>query len=162
MQNRTLDLNIERSEINFNATHMGFLQVEGTFTRFEASLQLDGENLKSIAGHIDVASIHTDESTRDKTLLSDGYLHVAAFPQIRFSGTSIRKATAGNRIEGELTIKDQTRSLSIPCQFTWQEDRSILLEAELSLSRKHFDLDFGGMDALIGDQIDVSLHLFFE
>ncbi|MDW3192455.1 MAG: YceI family protein [Cytophagales bacterium] len=160
MQNRTLVLNNERSELSFMITHMGFLTVEGNFGAFDASLTMENDYISQIEGTIQVASIYTEESTRDETLKGPVYLDAKRFPTMTFSSNSILLSTSENQINGRLRIKSEEREVVIPYQIE-HLDTSLILTAEVLILRSEFNLDFGAMDQLIGDEIKVSAKLVF-
>ncbi len=139
---------------------MGFLNVEGTFSEFEASLTLENDEISQIEGKIQVASINTDEPTRDKTLKDPGYLDAENFPVISFSSRSAYPFLGESPMTGQLRIKSEEREVVIPMQMERLES-SIRLSAEVVIHRSKFNLDFGPMDALIGDEIQVSAKLAF-
>lgn len=139
---------------------MGFLTVEGAFDAFDASLTLLNDAISQIQGEIQVTSIHTGEATRDETLRSSGYLDAERFPTISFSGQSTSFKSSEIQLNGLLKIKSVARELVIHCQIQ-QEDTIIILLNEVPISRSEFNLDFGAMDQLIGDEIKVSAKLVF-
>lgn len=161
-QTRTLELDLERSELTFQASHMGFLSVKGTFTVFEATMSLVNGQPVSIRGSIQVGSIDTDEPNRDKTLLGEGYLNAAAFPNIHFQSTLAAEIDSKHIIDGILQLKSEKRSLSISSEVQFQGDGSALLQSDIILNRSHFNLHFGAMDALIGEEIQVEMLLWFN
>lgn len=65
-------------------------------------------------------------------------------------------------IDGSLTIKDQKRSISLPCKLNALEDGSVSITGKIALSRKAFGLEFGAMNALIGAEIKVRIDLTFK
>lgn len=140
---------------------MGFLSVEGTFREFEASLILEKDLISQVEGEIWVASINTEEPSRDETLLSEGYLDAEQFRSIHFSSSFIDKEISGYTITGTLRIKGEERTVTIPCGIIIEQDQSVHLNGKITIKRSTFNLDFGSMDALIGDEIQVSVQLVF-
>lgn len=161
-QTRTLELDLERSEISFHASHIGFLSVKGTFRAFEATMSLVNGKPVSVRGSIQVGSIDTDEPNRDETLLGEGYLNAAVFPNIHFQSTSVSENDSGHLISGILHLKSEKRSLSIPSQVQFQGEGSVVLQSNITLNRSHFNLHFGAMDALIGEEVQVEMLLWFN
>lgn len=161
VQDRTLHLDIAHSHISFQVAHMGFLRVEGNFSAFEVALQFS-EQQAQVTSVIDVRSIDTDEPTRDTSLLGKGYLDADQFPHITFRSTSFHFQDTSQLIHGQLTIKGETRAISIPIEMDTLSDASVYVQGQLSISRAAFLLDFGAMDALIGDEINIQLDLRFD
>jgi len=74
------------SSIKFAALHMGFLEVEGSFTDFEGEIRLPANktDLQKIKGNLKilVESIHTENTQRDRSLVSDSFFHTDVYPII--------------------------------------------------------------------------------
>jgi len=148
------------SEIKFKAKHMGILNVNGRFTEFSGSLILSDDGLKA-EGQIMVASVDTNNKTRDKELKSVDFLDSEKYPEIIYR--SIRSFTENEKsiIEGELTIKDQARTLAFPYELT-KTGKGILIEFETTITRSEFNLEFDSMDGLVGDEVVLKGYLLFE
>lgn len=157
-QTRTLGLDLQRSDIAFTIDHMGFLTVEGTFSEFQASLKLNNGRISQIEGEIMVASINTEAPARDETLIGPGYLDADNFSSISFSSRSAHRSYS--EIAGRLKIKSEVREVFIPYQMK-PEASEIIFMAEVVIKRSEFNLDFGAMNSLIGDEIKVSVRLVF-
>jgi polyisoprenoid-binding protein YceI len=77
---------------------------------------LDGETLdwRSDVARIEASSVTTGDDRRDADLRSDHFLDVATFPSITFASTGVERVAKDQyRLDGELTIRDVTRSISL-------------------------------------------------
>ena len=87
--------------ISFKASHLGYSYILGHFEDFNGRFTYDaadpGSSTASVT--IDVKSLDTDHSERDKHLRGPEYFDVDANPKISFTSTSY----AGNKTEGTLT-----------------------------------------------------------
>ncbi len=113
---RTWDMDKAHSNIHFSVDHI-FSKVNGHFNDFTLDLSFDPGDLKGskFAFTINVDSIDTNITKRDKHLLSADFFDAGKFPQIRFESTQI--TDAGNsvyEVSGKLTIKDQAYDLTLP------------------------------------------------
>lgn len=159
-QIRTFGLDPESSDISFGVSHLGFLTVDGKFSKFSGKCEIQSDTLLSISGVISVASIDTDDKTRDESLKSEAYLDSENYPQIEFYSTSIKSNDGFIALTGKLKIKDQERIIHIPIEYVLADDRqSCLIMASTSINRKDFLLDFGAMDALVGDEVSIELKM---
>jgi polyisoprenoid-binding protein YceI len=88
--------------------------VDGNFRKFEAHLYSSKEDFTDAVFEItvDVASINTDNESRDKDLKSDHFFDVAKYPEIKFKSTSISKTEGKNyKLTGNLTMHGVTKTV---------------------------------------------------
>ncbi|WP_371618064.1 YceI family protein [Streptomyces sp. NBC_00454] len=108
------------TSIGFTVRHAMVTNVRGTFSDHEGTLHLDGSDPARSTAVIDVkiASVDTGIADRDGHLRSGDFFDAETFPLMTFRSTSAAQ-TGGDtyRIDGELTIKDVTRPLSIDLEF---------------------------------------------
>lgn len=82
-------------------TFWGLMTVHGRFHRFDGSYEI-GDDAK-IELTIDVDSVDTGNTTRDKHLRSDDFFHLAEHPQIRFTSTRVDHLDDGTlQVQGNL------------------------------------------------------------
>lgn len=104
------------SRIGFVARHAMVTKVRGSFNEFEGEAQLDFDNPAASTASltIEVASIDTRNPQRDEHLRTNEFFDAPRFPQIRFTATGVRPlGDERYLLEGDLTIKDVTRPVSI-------------------------------------------------
>lgn len=155
-QTDTLVIDSKASQVAFTIKHLGVLNVDGKFGRFDGSITFKKGKPQYIESIIDVASIGTNDSVRDRTIVSEGYLDAESFPLISF----VSKAISENTIIGVLRIKNVEKQI----EMLYSIDENSFLIISTTLSRAKFKLDFGAMNGLIGDKISVNLKLkpFFK
>lgn len=103
------------STIAATAVHIGFAKIHGRFRDFAGTVTLaDPLEDSSVELIIDAASIDTDNADRDTHLRSPDFLDVAAFPQIRYSGSRPTVLSPETwQLDGELTMKNVTRTVPL-------------------------------------------------
>lgn len=109
------------STIGFTARHAMVAKVGGTFDDFEVRIHADAEDPEqsTVTVRIGAASVNTRNAQRDEHLRSADFLDVAAFPDITFTSTSVEEVDdMAFMITGELTIRDVTRTMVVPVDFT--------------------------------------------
>lgn len=156
-QTKTYDIDVQKSLIEFNVDHMGVLNVKGSFESFQGTLVFKDNKLLKIHSTIDAKSIVTKDESRDKTLRSKPYLNVNEYPKIHFSSSAVEDTNARKTITGTLRIRDVEKTISFPFEYGIKEDGIYSIIAETKIDRREFGLDFGSMNALIGNQVSVTL-----
>jgi polyisoprenoid-binding protein YceI len=157
------------SSINFSIRHLGVSKVRGRFTRFDAEV-IVGETLEATSVHatIEVGSINTDNADRDAHVLSPDIIDVERRPTMTFRSTRVLGADAEWQVDGELTIGDITRPVTLAVEFGGIETtpggpRHAGFEATTEIRRKDFGIDVAmppGVSAVaLGDVVKVELDL---
>jgi polyisoprenoid-binding protein YceI len=107
------------SEVQFKVKHLVISTVTGSFKDFEGSLESEDEfsNAKiHFAAKTD--SIFTNNEQRDEHLKSDDFFNAEKYPQLTFTGKSFTKVAGSDwKLEGDLTIRDVTKSISLDVEF---------------------------------------------
>jgi polyisoprenoid-binding protein YceI len=103
------------SSIEFEVKHMMIATVRGRFKDFEGTIEAAPDiNDSRVYGTVKAASIDTNQPQRDEHLRSPDFLDVERYPEIRFESTHIEPLGGPKyRITGELTIRDQTRAVTL-------------------------------------------------
>jgi polyisoprenoid-binding protein YceI len=116
----TYNIDPAHSRLGFVARHAMVTKVRGSFNDFEGTTVINGANpsQSSVNLTLQVASIDTRNEQRDGHIRTNDFLDVESFPQITFKSTSIEH-DGGNdfKVTGDLTIKDVTKSITIPLEF---------------------------------------------
>ncbi|MFT8395004.1 YceI family protein [Propionibacterium sp.] len=169
--NGDYDLDAAHSSLEFVARHAMITKVRGTFDDFTATAHIDGANPaeSSVDVEIKADSIDTRSDDRDAHLKSADFFDVEKYPTLKFVSTKVT-VTATNEIEitGDFTIKDVTRSLSIPFEFTGSAtdpfgNERVGFTGEVDINRKDFGLTWnaaleaGGV--LVSDKIKLQLEI---
>jgi polyisoprenoid-binding protein YceI len=108
------------SNIGFSVRHAMVANVHGSFGEFEGTLDLNGTDPAHSSASIEVtiASVDTGAPDRDTHLRSGDFFEADKFPKMTFTSTSAEERGGdAYRINGDLTIKDVTKPLSIDLEF---------------------------------------------
>ncbi|MBO2453053.1 YceI family protein [Actinomadura barringtoniae] len=154
------------SSVGFQIRHLGISKVRGHFGTFETELTV-GETVGSIAvtATVQLASIDTGNPDRDAHVCSSDLLDVEKRPTMAFRSTRISGDGEDWTMEGELTIGDVTRPLSLAVEFGGVVDSAVDgrrhagFEATGEIRRKEFGLDFA--PGVLGDVVKINLDLQF-
>jgi polyisoprenoid-binding protein YceI len=120
----------------------------------------------AVSASIDLGSIDTGNADRDAHLRSSELLDVEERPTMTFRSTCISGSGEDWTLDGDLTIGDVTRPISLDVEFGGVADvfdgtRHSGFEARGELRRNDFGLSFGALDALLGQVVKLELDLEF-
>ncbi len=162
----TYTIDPSHSRVGFSARHAMVTKVRGSFNEYSGSATVaDGK--ATIAIEISAASIDTRSADRDGHLQSPDFFDVANFPKITFKSTSVKDGGAGIVVDGELTIKDVTKPLSIEFEYTgtakdpFGNDR-FGFEGQAEINRKDFGLTWNAALETGGLLVSENIKLEFE
>jgi polyisoprenoid-binding protein YceI len=151
-----------RSEIAFTAKQMG-VSVDGHFTRFDATIDLDPAKPES--GHaevsVDVASLTTGDDDADGTARDKPWLDAAAFPKATFKSSAVRALGPGRyEVKGTLTLRGKPRDITVPFASANEADGGTVVSGAFSLNRSDFGI--GGGEWNEGDVVANAVQVRFR
>ncbi|MFI0406386.1 YceI family protein [Actinomadura sp. 3N508] len=164
----TWNIDPAHSEVTFVIRHL-MTKVRGAFTEFSGSVQIAEELSESSAtAEIKVASLDTRNADRDAHVRTADVLDVENHPLMTFVSTGVRAEGGEYFLDGELTIKDVTRPVSLSVEFNgvaedpWGGTRAGF-SAHTTVNRKDWGIEFNvplkGDKALLGDKVDLNLEV---
>lgn len=168
------ELDPTHTTVAFRVRHMMVTWQRGRFRVVRGSLQLDRQDVtrSRVEAEIDVASVDTDVPQRDQHLRSADFFDTENHPTMRFRSTRVTAVADGLRVEGELVIRGQSRSVALEAETISPESLDpfgmlkVGTSAKTSFSRKDFGLvwnavlETGGV--AVGDTVHVELDLQFQ
>jgi polyisoprenoid-binding protein YceI len=155
------------SSVGFTIRHLGISKVRGRFTDFDADVVV-GDSLEttSVAATIQLASVDTGNADRDAHVQAPDIIDVAQRPTMAFRSTAVVEVDEGEwRIDGEVTIGDVTRPLSLAVEHGGLQEspadgaRHAGFEATGELRRSDFGIAPGVPAAMLGDVVRFELDL---
>jgi polyisoprenoid-binding protein YceI len=160
----TWDFDPAHTYVGFVVRHLVVTKVRGRFENVEGHIVTAENPLDSaVEVSIDLNSVNTNNETRDNHLRSADFFEVATYPRMTFRSTGLRDAGDGFVLDGELTIKDVTRPVSLDFElegFTpdpWGGTR-LGASARGEINRKDFNVSFEGVNdgiAVVADKIEL-------
>lgn len=158
------------SNVGFKVRHLGISNVRGSFTDYDATVQFDPNDLRTLTveATVDVASINTENERRDNHLRSDDFFNAEQFPTIRFVGKDVRNIDAARfDLVGDLTIRDVTKEVVLAGEFFGigeaRNGRKAGFEATTTVNRFDYNLrwdnltEAGGL--VVGEEVEIILEL---
>jgi polyisoprenoid-binding protein YceI len=163
-------LDKSHASVQFGINHF-FSEVPGSFSDFTGTFYFDENNLKGskVEFAVKVASVTTGEPDRDSHLQSPDFFDAAKYPQMTFVSTGIQKTGANTyNIQGKLTIRDVTRTVTLPLIITgkadnpWKEGAVIMgWKIETTLDRTQYGVGTGSWaaTAIVGDEVRIKVQM---
>lgn len=107
------------SEIGFKVKHMMITNVNGSFARFRSNASTEGDDFNGaqFTFEAEVDSIHTGVADRDAHLKSNDFFSAEEFPLLGFRSTQVKVDGDEVKIEGEITIRDVTKPITLTGEF---------------------------------------------
>jgi polyisoprenoid-binding protein YceI len=159
----TWTLDGAKSSVGLSSKSMwNLIKVKGRFTQVTgaAAISAAGEATGTIT--VASASIDTGNNKRDHHLQSGDFFDAAKYPDISASVTSVTLAGDGEdaTFSGTLTVRDQTRPVTISGKVSAQGTDEIKLDAELPVNRGDYGMSFNQLNAMSLDNI-ITIHAVF-
>lgn len=132
MSAQTFDLTTKSAEVNFTYD----TSTKGSFSDVSATIKFDVSKLAkgSIFGTVNVSTLNTGNTMRDKHLKSKDYFDAATYPTMKFSSTSISQSGDSFIIKGNLKIKSTEKEVT----FT-----AVKMDGKITLTATIYGSDFG-------------------
>lgn len=167
---KSYNVNIEESSLAWKATKKVSGGHEGIVKLSEGSLQAENDAITAGSFVIDMNTIEATDLTEEtgKSALeahlkgtrkpeeNDHFFNVTKYPTSKFEITKATKKDGNSYdVEGNLTIKDVTKNITIPATITL-DGTTLNADAEFNVNRKDFNVKYGTTDfdpTLLADKI---------
>ena len=103
------------SALEFEIQKLGLVTVKGRVPGFSGTIQ--GGETPTLSGVVDASSITTFDETRDGHVQSPEFFDTERYPELRFESTAVRARGDELVVEGDLTIKDVTKPVTLTGSF---------------------------------------------
>jgi polyisoprenoid-binding protein YceI len=163
------ELDLAHTAVEFVARHI-LTKVRGRFTGFSGWIDVaETPEESSVEVEVKTASIQTNTEQRDQHLKSDDFLNAEKWPVMTFRSTAVRHTGgAGFELDGELTIRDVTRLITLTGEYigtdTNPSGKTVLAAtAKGTLEREDWNvswnmvLETGGF--LVSKKVDLELEI---
>ncbi|STP12112.1 Protein yceI precursor [Helicobacter mustelae] len=151
------------SSVWFEAKHLVFSKVRGTFDNFDGKIDVDPDTKKInvFEGSVDVKSINTRDKKRDNHLRATDFFDVIKYPKGSFKMTKYEDG----KIYGDLTFRGVTKPIVLkaeveaPLKHPVNKKEFVVLEAEGKINRKDFGIGKETKNAIVGDEIEIDIKI---
>lgn len=163
----TFNIDPTHSRVGFSARHAMVAKVRGSFNEYSGSGTV-ADGAASLYIDMVVSSIDTRNADRDAHLQSPDFFDAPSYPKITFASTSVKDAGAEKvTVEGNLTIKDVTKPISIEFEYTGTAtdpygNARFGFEGAAEINRKDFGLTWNVALETGGFLVSENVKLEFE
>ena len=164
------DIDVTHSTLGFAVKHLGVGTTRGAFTDYTGVIEFNPEDYSTFSADVTIqaTSIDTKVEARDNHLRNADFFDVEKYPTITFTSTRLEKRGAGAVIVGDLTIKDVTKTLTIPVTVSGPitspfGGRVIGIAGQTIINRQDFNvswsknLDNGGL--VVDDMVELIIEI---
>jgi polyisoprenoid-binding protein YceI len=162
-------LDVSHSRLGFVARHAMVTKVRGQLGAFTGTAHIDETNPadSKVDLSIDVTSIETGSPDRDGHLKSGDFFDVETYPTITFASTDVKRDGSDWTVTGDLTIKDVTKSVTIPFEQTGSArdpfgNVRVGFEGETTINRKDWGLTWNAALETGGVLVSEKIKLEFD
>jgi polyisoprenoid-binding protein YceI len=157
------------TSVEFAGKHMMVTTVRGRFRQFTARVEVEDDDPTTarVTASIKTASLDTAVDQRDAHLRSPDFFDVERYPELTYVSTSIGPVGDHRyRVTGDLTIKDQTRPVTLDVEVEERfndpfGNERIGVSATGKLNRRDWGLTWNQVleagRLLVGDQIKLEI-----
>lgn len=137
------------------------MQTKGSFTGVKGDVIFNRSDLNAclFKVSIDPSTVNTGNGGRDKHLRTNDFFGVEKYPLISFTSTKIIEETNSWVANGNLTIRDVTKEITIPFTFENKEGKSVF-KGNFEINRTEYGV--GKSRKEVGDMITINLEVPVE
>ena len=163
----TYELDPSHSSADFTVRHLGLSKVRGGFAIVSGTVVIGEDPAdSSVEAVLDAASFNTSAADRDAHVKGADFLDVDQYPHVTFRSTGVRQSGGDWKVDGELTIRDTTKPVTLDVEFEgsntdpWGNGR-IAFTGSTEIDREAFGitwnqaLETGGV--LVGKQVKITV-----
>jgi polyisoprenoid-binding protein YceI len=165
----TWDIDASHSTVGFVVRHMMVSKVRGFFRDFSGEIVTAEDPTQStVTATIDLGSIDTRQEQRDAHIRSADFFDVENHPTMTFRSTGVRADGADWIVDGELTLKGNTKPVSLALELNGfgpdaYGGTRAGFSARTEISRSAFGVDIqmpmDGGGVVVADKIVVELEI---
>jgi polyisoprenoid-binding protein YceI len=149
-----LEQSKEVSFVGFKIKNLG-INVDGSFSKVKIDAKIDKNDLTNsfINSEIWVESIETGMKKRDEHILQEDYFDLKNYKMITFRSSKIEWVSENKyQVEANLTIKGNTKKVSIPINLSTQNDE-VTIFSDFEINR--IDYGVGGRSLILGKTVKI-------
>lgn len=146
------------AKVSFTIDGLFGKDVKGTISDLKTHIDFYPDDLprSSITATVSVSTINTKNKKRDNHLKNADFFDAEKFPTIRFTSKSFRQLGEYFIVEGDLSLKDVTKPVTIPFEFFLKGD-SAVFSGDFNINR--LDYNLGKKSRLMGNEVRIHLDI---
>ena len=139
----------------------------GGWTDFTGTVEIENGNFETakIAAEVQMKSVFADAAEiKDKMLGEEHFFNPVKWPLSSFKSTAIKKTDKGYDVTGDLTVRDKTKSVTLPVTDVKIDGKTLSCKSTVKLNRHDFDIEYNSTlgDYAINDMCDLVLDVIAE
>ena len=141
----SFEVDQKESKVGFMVKHKITKDVYGGFRNVEGNVTFDKEqnSIVNVEAKIDVNSIDTGNSKRDRHLKSPDFFDANNFPFIIFESSDVKKLENGKYIvTGLLTMRGITKNITLRGERKKNINNNMVFSAESLIDRQDFEISW--------------------
>ncbi|MGF1483786.1 MAG: YceI family protein [Opitutales bacterium] len=159
------EIDTVHSTVGFKVRHL-LSKVGGSFATFSGTIKLHEDDLsKSYAeASIDITTIDTNNSDRDKHLQQDDYFNTSAHPTMTFKSTkweAVKDKAGFYKVHGDLSMNGQTHPVTFTAEFVGKREHPqkkvpiVAFSATGEIDRSQWGVSGG--QGVVGNDVDFEI-----
>lgn len=164
----TYQVDTAHTQVTWKLNHLGFSMLEGQFGASGGSLTIDPA--RPAATKLDVtfniADLSVTSSAFANHLKSKDFFDAATYPIARFVSTGVRVNGNNATITGNLTIKDQTKPVTLQATFVGAGQNPMSKKVNFGFrgttTIKRSDFGVGMAAPAVSDNVDLTINAAFS
>lgn len=160
------DVDKSHTNVGFKIKHLQISNVNGNFKDYSAVIDFDPTNyeFKKLEATIKVASVNTENQTRDNHLQQDDFFKAKQYPDMTFVMKNYEKTSKEKgKMTGTLTIagvsKDITLDTEIGGVATQNGKEKIGFSLSGKIKRTDFNFASGSSNITLGNDVDINVEV---
>ena len=127
----------------------------GVIKGLKGTIMFDAANLpaSSFAVSVDVNTLDTGNSLKNRHAKDDGFFDVAHYPLIQYTSSKVDKTATGFTSTGQLKIKGVSKPVVIPFTFEKTGGEAGTFKGHFNINREDFNLNKWG----VGEVVELEL-----
>ena len=166
----TWTIDTMHSEIGFKVKHLVISTVSGKFTKFEGSIETEGDDFNNakVTFSADIDGIDTGVADRDGHLKSPDFFDAANHPKLTFESTSfINKGGSDYELQGNITIRGVAKPITLKVEHGGTGPNAYGqtvagFELQGKINRKDFGLNWSAVTEAGGIVVSDEVKLFMN
>lgn len=166
----TWTIDTMHSEIGFKVKHLVISTVSGKFTKFEGSIETEGDDFNNakVTFSADIDGIDTGVADRDGHLKSPDFFDAANHPKLTFESTSFtNKGGSDYELQGNITIRGVAKPITLKVEHGGTGPNAYGqtvagFELQGKINRKDFGLNWSAVTEAGGIVVSDEVKLFMN
>lgn len=166
----TWTIDTMHSEIGFKVKHLVISTVSGKFTKFEGSIEAEGDDFNNakVTFSADIDGIDTGVADRDGHLKSPDFFDAANHPKLTFESTSFtNKGGSDYELQGNITIRGVAKPITLKVEHGGTGPNAYGqtvagFELQGKINRKDFGLNWSAVTEAGGIVVSDEVKLFMN